>query len=226
MCEFILRQIDESNISDCYYLDSNDICHYWGTYTAGKGHSFSRTNQLISNIKKPMDRKSLPEWRYKVSDMKVCAELVRSSLDSIKEYEGMYILVVPIPPSKAKTDPMYDDRMSKIAHLATRTTITKNIYFDELVIQEESTESFHTQSRKRPTPEELRERYSFTKEIPNKVTHIILVDDVLTTGSHFKAIKLMIKAERPDIKVIGLFIAKTKHIEPEIPDLSITLDEL
>lgn len=227
MCEFIPRQIDESNISDCYYLDSNDVCYYWGTYTAGKGHKFSRTNQLISNLKKPMDRKKYPlEWRHKVKAMKVCAELVRSSLDGIKEDEGMHILLVPIPPSKAKTDPMYDDRMSEIARLATKTTITKNIYFDELIIQAESTEASHTLSEKRPNPEALSKRYSFTKKIPNEVTHIILVDDVLTTGSHFKAIKLMIKAERPDIEVEGLFIAKTKHIEPEMPDLSSILDKL
>ncbi|OOF56071.1 hypothetical protein BKL49_10880 [Rodentibacter myodis] len=103
--------------------------------------------------------------------------------------------------------------MSQIVDLATRTTITKNIYFDELIIQGKSTEASHTISEKRPTPEDLRKRYSLTKEIPDEVTHIILVDDVLTTGSHFKAIKSMIKAERPDIKVIGLFIAKTKHIE-------------
>jgi pyrimidine operon attenuation protein/uracil phosphoribosyltransferase len=43
---------------------------------------------------------------------------------------------------------------------------------------------------------------------------VVIVDDVLTTGSHFIAWKEVIKKIYPDIEVIGLFFAKAMHQFP------------
>ena len=37
---------------------------------------------------------------------------------------------------------------------------------------------------------------------------VILVDDIITTGSHFKACKSIIKKEFPEVEGQGLFIAR------------------
>jgi predicted amidophosphoribosyltransferase len=41
--------------------------------------------------------------------------------------------------------------------------------------------------------------------------NIILVDDVITQGAHFKACKTLLQQEFPNSKIKGLFIARTVH---------------
>jgi len=60
-----LSQIDELTRVDHWYLEDGDQCWYLGEYTARKGYAGSETNNLILNLKKPMDRRERPEWRYK-----------------------------------------------------------------------------------------------------------------------------------------------------------------
>ena len=43
--------------------------------------------------------------------------------------------------------------------------------------------------------------------IPDNTKRAIIVDDVLTTGSHFKGMKIAIHRICPTIEVIGLFVA-------------------
>ncbi|EIX7253969.1 hypothetical protein MK585_001925, partial [Campylobacter coli] len=42
--------------------------------------------------------------------------------------------------------------------------------------------------------------------------NIVLIDDVLTTGGHFKACKnILLEKLDPNINIVGLFLAKTEH---------------
>ena len=50
------------------WLDDSDICYYLREYTPDAGYSGGvdpETNQRIHNYKKPVDRRGLPEWKYK-----------------------------------------------------------------------------------------------------------------------------------------------------------------
>jgi hypothetical protein len=60
-----LTKIDELTRPDHTYLSPEDECYYLGEYTARKGYAFSPINDLVQNLKKPMDRRGKPEWRYK-----------------------------------------------------------------------------------------------------------------------------------------------------------------
>lgn len=57
--------VDESMLKDHYYLDGDDYCNFIGEYTARKGYSYSDTNQLIANFKKPPKLRGTPQWTYK-----------------------------------------------------------------------------------------------------------------------------------------------------------------
>ncbi len=63
-----------------------DECLYLGEYTARKGYQFSDTNNLVFNLKKPMDRRGQPGWHYKRRDIEQAGEKVQGMcgrIDSI-----------------------------------------------------------------------------------------------------------------------------------------------
>ena len=104
-------KIDDLTRPDHWYLTADDVCYFIGEYTARKGYAYSTTNNLVLNFKKTMDRRGLPEWRYKGRAIGQAAVAFRTALGP----RGVDALTfVPIPPSKAKGDPLYDDRLTHL----------------------------------------------------------------------------------------------------------------
>ena len=73
-------KIDELTLPDHSFLTSDDVCYYIGEYTARKNFSYSPTNQLIYNFKKPMERKNSSDWKYKGSAIREAAMAMRNAL--------------------------------------------------------------------------------------------------------------------------------------------------
>lgn len=193
-------QIDALALPDHHYLDERDICYYAGEYTAGEGHAYSETNKLIHNFKKTMDRRGTAQWQYKEQAILQAANIFRAAIRS-----DARITFVPIPPSRAMGDPLYDDRMLRLlqAMCAGRHTDIR-----ELVVQRETVEAAHLATR-RPTPDELIANYSLDESLVEPIPEtIFIVDDVLTTGCHYKAVKFVLEQRFPDARIRGLFIAR------------------
>jgi predicted amidophosphoribosyltransferase len=78
----------------------------------------------------------------------------------------------------------------------------------ELILQRVSTVAVHDQEN-RPRPEEIRANYAIDQTLLNpKPQNIALVDDVLTTGAHFRAACAVVKQVFPNVPIVGLFIAR------------------
>ena len=102
-----LTEVDDLTRPDHSYLTEDDHCYFIGEYTARQGFAYSATNSLILNFKKTLDRRGRPEWRYKERALQTAAAAFRRALNP----EALDRLTfVPVPPSKAKGDPLYDDR--------------------------------------------------------------------------------------------------------------------
>jgi hypothetical protein len=99
-----LTKIDDLTRPDHFYLTAADDCYFLGEYTARKGFAFSATNRLILNFKKTMDRQGKPEWPWKERALREAAAAFRTALNN--DYLNVATLV-PVPPSKAKTDPLH-----------------------------------------------------------------------------------------------------------------------
>ena len=197
-----LTKIDDLARRDHYYLTDVDACFYIGEYTARKGYAYSETNQLIINFKKPVKRRGRPEWHYKEQAIRDAASAFRNAL-SPKEIENFTF--VPIPPSKTKEDPLYDDRVLRMLG-AIRSDVEMDIR--ELIIQTENTDAVHTQTE-RLLPKQILKSYQIDQSLVDQEPKIIaLVDDVLTTGAHFQAAKSVLSKTFPRRPVIGLFIAR------------------
>jgi hypothetical protein len=210
-----LQAIDEHTRPDHSYLDEDDECYYVLEYAARQKPPYDSTSDLIFNLKKPPDRRGLPEYYYKERDIQRAGGLLRSVLNP-RWLES--VTIVPIPCSKVPPHPLYDDRILQVlAHM------TQGLACDirELVSQTQSLDSFHDDSRLSPV--ELMAYYRINEELCGHVDPkaVVLFDDMLTTGSHFKAMKATLQDRWPDASICGVFIAR-RYFPKDEPSSAIT----
>ncbi|MFY1873536.1 hypothetical protein ACOTEK_24230 [Achromobacter xylosoxidans] len=202
-----LQKIDSGSFRDHYYLEPSDHCYYVGEFTPYGGYSCSPTNQLIHNLKKSVSLKGTPQYVYKGKAIAEAGGQLRKVLN-IHADAFRQITFVPIPPSKAKTDPEYDDRMVQVLrHMGAGVACD----IRELVVQTNSTQASH-RSEQRLKPAELEQLYSVdvTLQLPTP-TNIGIVDDVLTAGAHYRAMKTVLGRHFPGVPIFGLFLARSKR---------------
>jgi hypothetical protein len=194
--------IDDLERDDHYYLTPDDKCIFLREYTARAGYQKGETNDLILNFKKTLDRKGRAEWRYKEIALRQIASEFRQAMG--EKWISQWTFV-PIPPSRCKSDPLYDDRISRML-----IEMTKGIRSDvrELVHQTGSMVAAH-ETDDRPSPDGIARLYEVDEEIADpEPKSIALVDDILTTGAHFKAAKKVLEGRFPDALIIGVFVAR------------------
>jgi len=128
-----LTKIDPLTIRDHHYLGPTDECYFLGEYTARRGYSHSTTNQLIFNFKKSPLKRGMAQWRYKETAIAQAGAAFAAALnvDWLK-----VATLVPLPPSKARTDPLYDDRVTQMLR-----SIRSHSPLDirEMILQNQST---------------------------------------------------------------------------------------
>ncbi len=179
-----LSKIDELHRPEHYLLTDEDECYYFGEYTAKKGYSYSETNDLISNFKKEMKHRGTQSWYYKQRAIKTAATWLRSLDCDVVENDATF---VPIPPSKTQSHPEHDDRMIQTLRQAFKSS---NADIRELVIQTVDMEADHAKGEdsSRATVQELYDSYLIDQDLVQGTRDcVVLLDDVLTNGTHFKA---------------------------------------
>ena len=205
------RAITDLERPDHSYLTPVDTCYYFGEYTARVGFEHSKTNDIISNLKKSVLKKGRVEYKYKNWAINVVVNALKSSLNAnaLTQY-----CMVPIPPSKRPDHPEYDDRLQQICR-----KVGCSIPFVDLLESTENRPPAH-QSEERPGPDALYANIVCkAAEIPNIAgRHIFLLDDVLCTGASFIAAKRRILEQYPDATVQGVFVAR------RVPSQGLDLD--
>lgn len=194
--------------TDHVYLDEGDLCYHFGVYSPRRGFEYSPTNQLILNFKKEPSRKANPnEWQYKIDAIKQVAGILRATFVRARNFHELTF--VPIPPSKAVSDPEYDNRI--IATLR-EAFPEESFHADirELVTVKESLESHHSSAKR--DPQRLIDNYCFNEDLAEPAPkNIVIFDDVLTSGSHFKAMKTVLSRRFPAARIYGLFISRVEN---------------
>ena len=210
-----LSLIDETNRHDHCRLNEADKCYYLFEYTSRKGYSFSRTNNLISNLKKKPSQSHRPGYHYKQQAVGECAAALRSTLNPGWLEDAT---LVPIPCSKAHDHPDYDERVERICR-----GIGEDVDVRSLVIQTASTVASHeAEDGHRITVEELLDIYEIDEDLTDPAPQVIgIVDDVLTNGTHFRAMSIKLRERFPGVPIVGLFVARRVFPEEEFewPDL-------
>lgn len=204
-----LQRIDESILREHSHLEPTDYCYFLGEYASGHGFKFSEMNQVINNLKKPINRKHLPEWHFKEQAILKIAYLLMSlnSWDKLKKYTW-----VPIPPSKVKSDPAYDDRLFRI--LGKVKELEKKLDLRELLLIKTSRDAAHIPGSKRPKIQELLTDLYIDEGAAEPAPNAIVVfDDVITSGASFKAAQALLQKRYPNVPIIGVFIARNIKVQ-------------
>lgn len=211
MSELIrLTEIDSSNIDLHARLNDSDKCLFLFEYTSGQGYAFSATNDLISNLKK---KPGAGGQYYKQQAISRCANYLRRALSD----EWLTIAtLVPVPPSKIVGDPLYDDRVERICRL-----IGSDIDVRPIVRQTQSTTAAHEVSiGERPSVEDLLAVYDLDPALAAPAPKVIgIIDDVLTAGTHYRAMQIKLAAQYPGVPIFGIFIARRVFATSDFGDL-------
>jgi hypothetical protein len=200
-----LLRIDESTVGQHFSLRDGDPCYYIWEYTAGKGYDFSPTNQLISNLKiKPSwIEKSPKRDYYKQRAIEHAAAGLLHFLP--RAYVEQRATFVPVPGSKAVGDPDYDPRMLRVLQRAFQD------WSADVRPMLELTHSI-------PADHETADRISYDELLEISRLNdpsgkplrpiVIVVDDVLNSGKHFKVAQTLISAQAPTAEIRGLFVTR------------------
>lgn len=200
--QIALQELTSEQKSQHYYIEESDICYFFGEYTAKAGYACSETNQLVLNFKKKTDRKNCPEWKYKVDAINKVSLLLNNAFIPNADY-----IFIPVPPSKNKNNPLYDDRLIQVLQKLKPGWL--GVGYRELVTQINSTEPSHLSGYRDIA--QLQENYKVdSSQIHPIPKGIIIFDDVLTTGCHYKAMQNTLKNLYPEAIIIGLFLARRK----------------
>jgi len=199
--------IDDVTRPSHRFLEPTDECYFLREYTAGAGYQASDTNDLIFNFKKPPDRRrNQSEWRHKERAIRRFADELHAALNN--DWLSIATLV-PMPPSKAKNDPNYDDRMVQLLrHIESS---GRRLDIRELLIQSRSRMPAH-EAERRPNPDELLSVFDIDPMLKSPTPREIgIFDDVLVRGAHFKAAQRCLRGHFSDVRIVGVFLARSIH---------------
>ncbi len=203
-----LKELDESLVGDHSKIDIKDDIFYLEDYKSGGTYQGSTGNDLILNLKKGMDKKGTSEWIHKERAIKKVADVVSKFMDhGAQKVDKVYW--IPVPPSKSRIDPQFDDRVYRILTLAHGMSGNHQHIIADVFHQTSSRDAFSTNKVIRSITD-LTSNYSMN-DIPNynpETDAILIFDDVLTTGCHFKAIESMILDKYDNANIKGLFVAR------------------
>jgi len=198
-----LSLIDETSRADHYHLTAEDKCYYLYEYTSHRDYSFSTTNNLISNLKKKPSQAGQPHYWYKGQAIGICATSLAAALNP--DWLANATLV-PVPGSKAADHLDHDDRVERICRLMRQPPPDVRA----LVRQGASTNASHEVAQgDRVTVEQLLELYTIDETLALPPPQAIgIVDDVLTAGTHYRAMHTILTGRFPGVPIIGLFVAR------------------
>ena len=205
-----LQAIDDSNRAAHYYLTPDDQCYFLHEFTSRKGFGYSPGNQFIFNFKKSPTKRNEGQYQHKLRAIETAIGWYRSIFDQAQGvYEGCTF--VPIPPSKLPDHPEYDDRMWQVVQGICK---GKGADARELIRQIGSYEAAHLagDGGARIKPPALQALYQLDTLPPKSA--VLLFDDVLSAGCHFRAAKSAILVQYPNTQVIGFFLARRVLPDP------------
>ena len=184
--------------SICSYIDNSDNCYYLMDYHSRMGYEHSKENNLIFNFKKKINDNG--QQYKKMAIARIADMLIKLLADHSMRHTFIF---VPAPPSKMKSDSLYDDRMIQVLDLVKQELA---IPYADIISRAENVSPLHDNQTPRAP-----ENHNFTLNIPNinvfdnKI--ILIIDDVVTSGSTYKATKMIIQTKLEN-NITGIFIAR------------------
>ena len=201
------KKIDLNQQQVPYYLNKDqDQCYYAHEYFSG-GDYTQGGNSLIYNFKKAPQKRGTLEWLHKKKAIKKFANEVARVFEG---KEGIHVSTIPT--SKTRNHIDYDDRFDQFSRELKK--INPRLIIERPIERMISVEPAHGGQGTRDPLQIIQslgwQGFSSLKA-PGR---LYVIDDVLTTVSHFRAYKTLISKNSPGIEVIGMFWALVNRSEP------------
>lgn len=179
------------------HLNADDRCYYIWDYaaagTANEAPLLRATQQLVWDLKLcPSVNERLP-GRPKDRAL----QHVSRALSALLPEEFRHATFVPMPPSETSED--RDDRLIRIlAHVAKDVRIALECRHSTQPLQKDLSVS-----------ERIENLIVNTERLAPPPQMIVIVDDVISSGSHFRAAAQRLRDICPGVPIVGLFFART-----------------
>lgn len=202
-----LTRLDEASRADHIYLSASDRCAYLAQYCSGSADSGNGAcHQLIRNFKcePSRARSDRRRARYKQEAIATLGAWLRQAVPRRVAESCTW---VPIPPSQRAGDPDFDDRLARTLQLAFE---GYDVDVRSLLSQTSSTPRDHA-GRARLSEQALLEilRVDEDQLMLRPVRgRVVLFDDVLTSGKHFKCCERRLKEVLPGTPIAGIFLMR------------------
>ena len=216
--------MDASELCEHAALGWADECYYLLEYLPGKRYGFSWENDAIKHLKRRMDRSAGIALKRKEWAIEQLGDMLRPALGEVIDFATTTI--VPVPPSRVRSDVFYDDRVVKVLRRACPDSAGADIR--ELIVCREGRAAAH-ESERRPGVDELVEGYDLgdlgaSGELDGGAVRgaaagapvrerIVVFDDVITSGNHYAACKRFLLTHFPGREIVGVFVARRKVAE-------------
>lgn len=188
-----------------YNLTEHDLIYYFFERTSS-GFDGSPNNGKILNFKKDISKRDRYEWKFKIQAIQEFAS------DLIREINPTsQITIIPAPTSNPRGSENFDDRIDQVVNLVqSRNGLCKTEY---ALDTSDTIQSSHMGGSRDIAY--IKEHTIWNGFQVEPSSTVILIDDVLTTGAHFKAWKEIILERDPRVtNVIGVCWAL--HVWPEL----------
>jgi len=201
-----LVELDEQMRADHCFLGDADRCLCLADYLPGRGTAANRVNQLIANLKcPPLIATTDPRRRrYKQQAIGEVARALRAAVSQSWVERATW---VPIPTSRPPPDADYDDRLQRVLRQAFGDYA---LDLRALLYQSQPTAADHASAR-RSSFAALYGLIGLDRQLLARAPlrdRIVLFDDVLTTGKHYKCCEHRLRETLDLIPISGVFVAR------------------
>lgn len=209
LAEFRWQTINKIGAFNHRCLEPDDSCMFLMVREHHEKHdpisSWSKPYSLIKNLKiKPSELKQNPaRRRYKESAI----DLFAMDLGRLLSQSPNRLAIVPAVTSRRKDDADYDDRLVKVCSLASASLPNVDCWdiFDLVASVPSASGEGGTRN-----PNAIASNILIAQRFDaDRYDHVLLIDDVITTGAHFKACQKIIYSAFGK-KAFGVFWARTE----------------
>jgi hypothetical protein len=183
------------------HLPPEDQCVYARVYRPGQSYGGGPGNQAIYNLKmRPSVKTENPkQWYYRERAVQQFATELFQIVD-----DGT--VVIRALGSKPISHPEYSDAIEQA--LAVLVRLNHSVRIEAPVVLTQELPSAKLGGIRNPWS--LREYYEWVgfQQVPRST---VIVDDVVTTGGHYRALRDIIAEHHPGIELSGAFWARTVH---------------
>ena len=185
-------------------LAFDDDCYYARDYISHARYDASDGNNLVSNFKKPVSTKGTYQWPHKLRAIEQFAK-------ELRELIADGAVVAAIPTSKCRTDAEYDSRLDDVlAHLH---QLNPAIRIECPIDRHTTAQALHLGGSRTIDDVAATLQWNGFQTVPGA---IVLIDDIITCGTNFKACQRLIQQKHPGLKVHGAFWARTVWPAPTV----------